>query len=242
MRWIYISPHFDDAVLSCGGLIREQSRKGLPVEIWTLCAGDAPAGPLSALSMACHQQWGLETAEAVVAARRLENQAAAALLGAETVDFSIPDCIYRRSPAGELLYTEEVFGPIHPLDGELDADIAAALTSELQPGDIVVSPLSIGAHLDHVLARRAAEKLDRPLIYYADIPYLLNAPESLASAAAGLKETLHPVSAQGLEAWQNGIAAYASQVPMLFETSEKMQAAIRLYWEDRRGVCLWDSV
>ena len=29
MRWIYLSPHLDDAVLSCGGLIFEQSRQGL---------------------------------------------------------------------------------------------------------------------------------------------------------------------------------------------------------------------
>jgi len=41
MRWIYISPHFDDAVLSCGGLIWEQTHKGITVEIWTVCAGDA---------------------------------------------------------------------------------------------------------------------------------------------------------------------------------------------------------
>ena len=28
MRWIYLSPHFDDAVLSCGGLIWEQTHSG----------------------------------------------------------------------------------------------------------------------------------------------------------------------------------------------------------------------
>ena len=62
MRWIYISPHFDDAVLSCGGLIFEQARQGIPVEIWTICAGDAPPGPLSQLAQDCHVQWGTQTA------------------------------------------------------------------------------------------------------------------------------------------------------------------------------------
>jgi LmbE family N-acetylglucosaminyl deacetylase len=33
MRWIYLSPHFDDAVLSCGGLIFDQAQAGTPVEI-----------------------------------------------------------------------------------------------------------------------------------------------------------------------------------------------------------------
>ncbi|MDP2994082.1 MAG: PIG-L family deacetylase [Anaerolineales bacterium] len=239
MRWIYVSPHFDDPVLSCGGLIWEQTQKGIPVEIWTVCAGDAPPGPLSLLAMVCHQQWGIESAEDVVAARRIENQEAAALVGAETVNFSIPDCIYRRSPTGELLYPEDVFVPIHTIEKNLDADIAAALTSELQPDDMIVSPLAIGGHLDHVLTRLAAEHLDRPLWYYADIPYIINHPEMLVPATKGLKETLYPISEKELGGWQSGIAAYATQILMLFETGEKMQEAIRVYWENQRGIRLW---
>ncbi len=241
MRWIYISPHFDDAVLSCGGLIWDQAQKGIPVEIWTICAGDAPSGPLSPLALDCHRQWGLASADEVVAARRLENQEAAAQVGAETVNFSIPDCIYRRSPTGELLYPEDVFVPVHPSEKELDADIAAALVTELQPDDRLVSPLAIGSHLDHGLARRAAERLGRPLWYYADIPYHFNHPESLALLTSGMQAALHPLPEKGLLAWQNGIAAYATQILMLFETTEKMQAAIRLYWESSHGLQLWQS-
>jgi len=239
MRWIYISSHFDDAVLSCGGLIWEQTQKGMPVEIWTVCAGDAPPGPLSLLAVVCHQQWGIESAEDVVAARCLENQEAATLVGAETVNFSIPDCIYRRSPTGELLYPENVFVPIQPFEKNLDVEIAATLTSELQPDDRIVSPLAIGGHLDHVLTRLAAEHLDRPIRYYADVPYLIEHPEMLAPATEGLKETLYPISEKGRGVWQSGIAAYATQILILFETEEKMREAIRLYWENQRGVRLW---
>jgi LmbE family N-acetylglucosaminyl deacetylase len=239
MRWIYISPHFDDAVLSCGGLIWEQTQKGIPVEIWTVCAGEAPPGPLSLLALACHQQWGVESAEDVVAARRIENQEAAALVGAETVNFSIPDCIYRRSPVGELLYPEDVFVPIHAIEKNLEAEIAAALASELQPDDMIVSPMAIGGHLDHVLTRLAAEYLDFSIWYFADIPYLINSPKMLIPATNGLQETLYPISKKGLEVWQSGIGAYATQIQMLFESGEKMQEAIRVYWEDQRGVRLW---
>jgi LmbE family N-acetylglucosaminyl deacetylase len=241
VRWIYVSPHFDDAVLSCGGLIWEQTQKGIPVEVWTVCAGDAPPGPLSLLAMDCHRQWGIESAEELVAARRLENQQAADLVGADTVNFSIPDCIYRRSPTGELLYSEEVFVPIHTFEKDLHLDIAAALSTELQPDDTVVSPLAIGGHLDHGMARRAAEALGRPIWYYADIPYLLDRPEMLVPLSDGLMETLFPISEKGLEAWQNGIAAYATQILMLFETGEKMQAAIRDYWVNQRGIMLWHT-
>ena len=40
MRWIYLSPHLDDAVFSAGGLIYEQTQAGTPVEIWTIMCGD----------------------------------------------------------------------------------------------------------------------------------------------------------------------------------------------------------
>jgi hypothetical protein len=131
--------------------------------------------------------------------------------------------------------------PIHTFETNLDADIAAALTSELQPDDKVVSPLAIGGHLDHVLTRLAAEHLDCPIWYYADIPYIINNPEMLASATKGLKETLYPISEKGLGGWQSGIAAYATQIQMLFETGEKMQEAIRVYWEGQHGVLLWSG-
>ena len=177
MRWIYLSPHFDDAVLSCGGLIFEQSRQGLQVEIWTIFAGDAPAGPLSPLALRCHADWGIPDVHELVAARREEDLAAAAIVGAEIAHFSLPDCIYRRSADGEPLYPDEVFVPFHPFDQGLDADIAAALAAELEPQDILVSPLAIGDHVDHRLARLAAERLDRPLRYYADIPYVFRIPK-----------------------------------------------------------------
>jgi LmbE family N-acetylglucosaminyl deacetylase len=239
MRWIYISPHFDDAVLSCGGLIFEQTRQGLPVEIWTVCAGDPPPGPLSPLAQVIHFQWGTTTAEETVLLRTEEDSTAAALVGAETCRFGIPDCIYRRSPQGDLLYIEDVFGPRHLHEADLDAGIAAALAEELRLDDILVCPLTVGGHLDHILTRQAVERLKRPLWYYADIPYLLDHPEALEPATSNLHTKTFDVTEAGLAAWQDGIAAYRSQIKMLFETEEKMRAAIHLYWSGRRALQLW---
>jgi LmbE family N-acetylglucosaminyl deacetylase len=240
MRWIYLSPHFDDAVLSCGGLIWEQSRKGISTEIWTICAGDAPPGPLSVQAHYCHAVWGTGDAVQTIAIRTEEDQNAADLVGAQTTRFSIPDCIYRRDGKGELIYPEDISGSPRLGDKDLDADIAAALASELQPADVLVSPLTLGAHVDHILTRLAAERLGRPLLYYADIPYLFRKPETLAPATDGMKSTLHPVSEKGLTIWQHGIAAYKSQMTMLFEGEEQMRGALRQEWESRSGICLWE--
>ncbi|MBI4730702.1 MAG: PIG-L family deacetylase [Chloroflexi bacterium] len=239
MRWIYVSPHFDDAVLSCGGLIYEQARQGLPVEIWTVCAGDPPPGPLSPLAQAIHQVWGTGSAAETVALRQEEDRAAASIVGAEICHFSIADCIYRRSQEGNLLYTEDVFAARHPLEAGLDAEIAAALKKNLRPDDLLLCPLTIGGHLDHVLTRDAVESLGSPLHYYADIPYLLDHPEALEPATKDLHADLFPVTEAGLSAWLDGIAAYKSQMKILFEAEEKMREAVRIFWADKRGTRLW---
>jgi LmbE family N-acetylglucosaminyl deacetylase len=57
MDWIYLSPHLDDVVLSCGGLVWEQARQGERVEIWTICAGDPPPIPLSSFAASLHERW-----------------------------------------------------------------------------------------------------------------------------------------------------------------------------------------
>jgi LmbE family N-acetylglucosaminyl deacetylase len=238
MRWIYLSPHLDDAVLSCGGLIFEQTRQGFQAEIWTIFAGDAPVGPLSPLALRCHVDWGIPDPHDLVAARRDEDQAAAAIVGAEIVHFSLPDCIYRRSAEGESLYPEEVFVPLHPFDLGLDADIAEVLAAELNPQDILVAPLAIGEHVDHRLTRMAAERLARPLRYYADIPYVLRKPELHAPAIQGMKSHRYPISEEGLQAWLEGSSAYHTQMVMVFETEAKMRTALRTEWESRHGMVL----
>ncbi len=239
MRWIYISPHLDDAVLSCGGLIWEQARAGQRVEIWTLFAGTTRLEPRSAFARDLHAQWGFASAREAVQKRRREDRAAARRVGARARYFDFLDCIYRLDARGQHLYAKDVFVPPHPDEGALPARMAKAIAPCLQPDDVLVSPLTIGGHVDHVLARAAVERLGRPLWYYADIPYLLDHPESLPDATAGMEETLFPVSEAGLRAWQGGISAYASQIAMLFNEEARMREKIRRYWSRHGGIYLW---
>jgi len=239
MRWIYISPHFDDAVLSCGGLIFDQAQAGIPVEIWTIFAGDPPPGPLSEFARFNHSLWGTSTGEETIAMRKAEDEQAAAFVGADLVHFDIPDCIYRLSPTGEHLYTETVTTCPNPADKRLPRQIAAAIKSELRKGDVLICPLSLGNHVDHVLARQAAESLHRSVWYYADIPYLLNDPLTLDPAIAPLESELFSISTEGLNAWLEGIAAYKSQISSLLKVEGTLYDAIRSYWAKQFGIRLW---
>jgi len=103
MRRIIISPHFDDAVLSCGGIIWEAVKKGVPVEIWTVCAGYPEAAGLSELATRIHAGWRTGDVFETVELRRAEDRTAAAEVGASVRHFSTPDCIYHTDSSGTYL-------------------------------------------------------------------------------------------------------------------------------------------
>ncbi len=115
MHWIYLSPHFDDVVLSCGGMVWEQVQSGQEAEIWTVCAGGpGPGDPLSAFAQSLHERW--ETGPGAVSVRRAEDEAAVQRLGARPRYWNLPDCIYRRLPDGNWLVNgeEDLWQPVHP--------------------------------------------------------------------------------------------------------------------------------
>ena len=242
MRWIYISPHFDDAVLSCGGLIWEQAQIGLPVEIWTLTAGDPTEGPVSDLITRIHKVWGTGTPLETVQLRRIEDQNAANLVGAKLTHFNMVDAIYRRSSVGELLYTDDVFDPIHPSELSIVQDTAKMLESNILAADIIVCPFALGGHVDHIITRKAVESLGLSPWFYTDIPYLFQHPEDLGPATKGYQPKSMPISEEGLAVWQNSISAHKSQISSLFKDLQDMKDHISDYQTNNHGLSLWSKV
>jgi LmbE family N-acetylglucosaminyl deacetylase len=244
MRWIYLSPHLDDAALSAGGLIFDQTQAGTPVEIWTFMCGDPHLTEYSSFASKLHADWGFADAEETVRLRRIEDQQAAEILGAQVVHFDFLDCIYRRGKNGAWLYKEIAIPPL-PDDADLPAQIASAITPRLLPDDVLVTQLAVGSHVDHVLVRMAAELLGRPLVYDIDIPYLFYKPHEFEPKSAGMQEETHRISEAGLERWQDAVLAYKSQLPALGEalsTPEATRESIRSYWEEWKGIRLLHRV
>jgi LmbE family N-acetylglucosaminyl deacetylase len=240
MSWIYLSPHLDDVVLSCGGLLWEQAQAGESASIWTICAGDAPPGSFSSFAESLHQRW--QTADKAPATRRKEDLAACAIVGAECRHFSTPDCIYRRGEDGELLYPleDDILGPFDYKDSMLIDRLADEITQFLPTGARLVSPLAIGNHLDHRLVRDAAEKTGHPLLYYADYPYVAENTGPLEELIQeGWQPQVYPVSAAGLEAWIQAVGAYKTQISTFWPDREALAEAITAYSRECWGARLW---
>jgi LmbE family N-acetylglucosaminyl deacetylase len=242
MHWIYLSPHLDDAVLSCGGIIWKQVQTGNTVEVWTIFAGDPPPGALTPLAEELHARW--QTGTGAPASRRQEDITACGLLGASHRHFDLPDCIYRRLPesgAPVILRNEDLFSPIQPGETALVGKIAALL-AEIPPTARLVCPLSLGGHVDHRLVRAAAEQLPRTLWFYADFPYSARHPEELDSLLQPhLRARVIPVTAAGLKAWKCAVIAYASQISTFWQDIPAMEEEIERYCRGG-GNTLWKSL
>lgn len=234
--FIYLSPHLDDAVWSCGGQIAQQTQAGHRVLVLTVFAGDPPPELPQPESLRAFQLAGQPL---TVAARRAEDWAALELLGAEARHLDMLDAIYRRNPrTGQSLYPHQdaLFDLLAQADAALVEEVTALLR-EFEPlsGATVVAPLAVGHHVDHQLTRRAAEQWGAPggrLLYYEDYPYA-EYPWAIEAALFESEVELVPelvsLSEADFARKCRASAVYATQMTAFFGQEAEMVERLRAF-------------
>ena len=232
-RHIYLSPHFDDAVLSCGGTISLQRTVNLQPLVITIFGG-YPAGQqsLTPFALQSHTTWGLgTTAEEAVVRRRDEDAAACDVAGADYLWLDNFDAIYRGYDSQDSL-----FGPVSQADNATDSRLADLLLhiQRQAPKAVIYAPLGVGHHVDHQLVCSAADRLVQQKInvkFYEDIPYVTY-PGALEERQRELGIKMEPELVEiGAQVPQKleAISKYRSQVPQLFRNEETMRRVIDGY-------------
>lgn len=250
MRHLFISPHPDDAVLSCGGLISQLSGKD-NVIVFTVLAGNAPDPlPDSPLITNIHQRWGL--GDNPMPARRKEDKAALGKLGSAVVFGDHLDAVYRTDESGTALYIsdDDLFSDIKAADELAHADLNL---QALLPFEVIYIPLGAGNHVDHMLVRWLAlaqlETLPKPLavFFYEEYPYNSETGETLHSHAGNrerlsgnaaietalltlplsVEPVIKPLSKDAVELKIEAIQCYRSQISTFWEDAQMMAARVR---------------
>lgn len=228
-RHIFLSPHFDDVVYSCGGTLGVQVSAGLRPLVITVFAG-APAAPveLSPFAANIHRRMGFrQNVQEVVAARRREDAEALDYLRADYLWLDYPDAIYRGNPP---YYTSTVTGgEVHPGDLEIDRDLAQNLVAlhERLPDTVWYAPLGIGRHVDHQIVCSAVDRLVQRganVKFYEDFPYVLS-QGMLEARLQDFGGTLEPALVEMsdmLHLRQEAAAMYASQIDLNFDGGKEM--------------------
>jgi LmbE family N-acetylglucosaminyl deacetylase len=233
---IYLSPHLDDAALSCGGAIARHSAAGARVLVVTICTAPPPSeGPFSSFAEEQHRQWGL-AADQVARTRLHEDSLAMEQLGADSLWVGMFDAIYRR-PA-DYVSDATLFGTPAPDDPLLPSlrDFIRALHGRV-PRATLYAPLGVGNHVDHQITYTAARaSAGDSIAFYEDFPYVTK-PGSLDQRLRALDEPF-VTSTLDIDATLSrkigAVAAYASQIATLFGDVDVMRRQIRDYAEELR--------
>jgi LmbE family N-acetylglucosaminyl deacetylase len=240
-RMLVISPHFDDGVLSVGGLIARVIRVGALVTVATVFSSP-PDGPLSAAARAFHERCGL--GEDGMRRRAAEDREACRRLGAEPVHLGMREALYRRERQGSARYPEgsAIFGADVEAETaivERASELIGSLVADLHPV-LVLAPLGVGRHIDHEITAQAVRRMDlhRDRVrWFEDLPYALY--QHLTGWEEQLTVGLANVPVVMTErSWQAKIAAitaYQSQLSVLWYEKTPWQAQLRSYAERRGG-------
>ncbi|MGH8542324.1 MAG: PIG-L deacetylase family protein [Gammaproteobacteria bacterium] len=146
-----LSPHLDDAVLSCAATLAWHRARGARVVVATLFSSSSPNS----------------TGE-----RQAEDLRALRLLGCEPLWIGFPDAIER---AGAMPFTDLFFSP--PADHVVHeaAEAIERVATSLRP-DLLLVPLGVGTHQDHLAVYEASLLARLPQLavsYYEERPYVL---------------------------------------------------------------------
>ena len=236
---LYLSPHLDDAVLSCGGTIHRQVQAGKRVVVATFFTA-TPANPaFTPHTRELTARW--DRGEDPMAVRRREDMEALDALGARALHLPFLDCVYRTGPDGVALYPEkdDIFGPLHPEEGDLDQVLLEGLLNAipLSPQMTIAAPLGAGRHVDHLLVRKAAialqRSMDRQIHFYEDYPYAGDG-DAVHRGMAPWPPSCWRAEPQTLQETDvahkaRAAACYASQISTFWADVAEMEAALAGY-------------
>lgn len=228
---IYLSPHLDDAILSCAGAIAAQAARGGRVLILTVCAGvpDPIASPGE--SDRPRAAW-VEGAGDLVRARRAEDLEAASRVGADTLWLNHLDAIYRLPDVYDT--PNALVGDVASSD-PLPHELAATFDNVRRrcPSAVLYAPLGVGRHVDHQATHAAAAALAPDLDYYEDVPYALR-PGAVERRLdeIGRADSFEPrvtIVSDFVDAKTDAVRRYRSQVKALFGDPELVPALLGSY-------------
>ena len=228
---LFISPHFDDVALSCGGWLAASPKDST----WLVTVFTRPAPTdLSPLAKALHLQWGTNL-EAYIQ-RQKEDTAVTTQLGIRSCWLGFHDVIYRDCTMTKI---EQVFSPTLPAADIPCFHAVRDSILELVKGHsdcTVFAPIGLGYHRDHLVVHEAARAVERVVgsdirfFYYEDFPYVNKA------GVGGVKRRLHEIGANmrpsgvdisaTLAQRVELVMLYRSQIITMFGSTEKAAQAV----------------
>ena len=202
-RVVVLSPHFDDAVLSCWSILDKHGPDALVV---TVFGGEPPAGPLWSHDA---EPPGAVDSATRLRARAEENRTALALTGSTHVDLDFLDSQYK------------VPGAKQPAGADLSPFLLGA--------GLVFCPAGTGRknrHTDHVRVRELVMGVRPDASLYADQPYFrFPADLDALPVEAGYTTDVVRLSVEQAKRKVAAISCYVGEVPRVDDMALRLDHA-----------------
>ena len=238
-RHIFLSPHLDNVVYSCGGTMAVQVSNGLRPLVITVFGGIPPQGTqLSSFAFDVQKGMGAGNMDAttLMEKRRQEDAAAMDYLHANYLWLDYLDAIYRGNPPYYASRDELIGGEVDPADIDIDKQLAQDLVelADRLPDTVWYAPLGIGRHVDHQIVASAADRLVQRganVKFYEDFPYVLQegALDTRLRNLGGLFEPAYVEMSEMLPLRLQAAELYTSQVELNFEGRNSMRKVMEDY-------------
>lgn len=252
-RVVILSPHLDDAALSCGALL-QALRDRISTLVVSISCG-------TSRRLRTDGSRSIERRKGHVNSRirRAEDISAMRWVNADFVHLSFADGIYRRSPlTGKLIYRSARERWVSPrIDDMAHVEELYLVLRRLclDLGRILlISPMGIGHHVDHQIAgqvavRLAASAAGAELLFYEDFPYVADPNIGRGDHDDPLRALqrlqLKPLNRYAIpvdvEAKMALLQHYTSQIPALFGdefgmrqrliSHQHLNRASEFYWQ-----------
>src|SRR3989338_4946817 len=185
-KCIFISPHFDDAVLSCGSLLMHLTGKTSITIINVFTKAHKKPYTLSARKFLKESNGGSD-ATVLFKERFKEDKNVLSSLNVKIINLGLVDALFRKKNNFNFL------GKVFPEINHIYPTYKWHVVRRISPHDhattqlkkilkkfngekiLVFAPYGIGNHADHVITRKVCEDLFDNLILYSDFPYNLRA-------------------------------------------------------------------
>lgn len=172
---IFFSPHFDDAIFSCGGSIINHIKYGNQVYVVTIFSAIPEEENFNKFSSQI-------TSRGLFEKRRKENSEILKNIQVKVINFDYLDAIFRKNDLGGCLCSSwsDVFhfSRNKYIEEKILCNLLEKRISELMQENpkIIYLPLSLGCHIDHVLVNHIGQKIGNnyqefDTYYYEDLPY-----------------------------------------------------------------------
>lgn len=242
---LILSPHLDDAVLSCGDLISKYVKEGYLVDVLTIFSGSEDKENLSTAAKQFHSNCFLDHNAMLI--RKEEDKKAHDFLGCNSLYLDKLECLYRRDNLG-YLYPD--LNNIYHLEYNREKENIKCLSNELQDiaknYDIVYAPLGLGKHADHLMVNEAMKLIDGnyELYFYEEVAYVCYYYRSnkFSDWGKGMKNKLIEISDDEYDKKISAILLYRSQLRILWENRIQFESEMESFsknYGNRRYMRVW---